>query len=472
MSKNRSEPVSTSAPVGRKKAIVAVIVLVAGLAYLWTRPPAPVLPRHSEGMDENVAALIEQKVAAVDADRRNGEAHGVLGAVYEANDLLPEARECFEHAARLAPHDPVWPYRRAVVLQAMGELDAAFEGLLEVTRAHPSYAPALHRLGVFHLDAGSFEEAATALQRAAALEPEAAPCQVGLAQVALAKRDYAQAVPLLERAIELEPRYKLAHFLLGTAYRGLGRVEEARPHLARGTEAERRFLLDRTSAMRGQFIAGLASQLQAAAGLIQAGRSEEALILLEEARRQRPEDPDVLNNLAIAYQKTGQAQRALGLFHTLLKKDSENFVTYVNLADCLIDVGDYEEAWLKAQKAATLAPRVPQAQYALGRSLLKLGRFQEAYDRLHFTLSLSTSNPATFLALAECCLRLGRLEEARENYLEVAKRSPNHLGTQLSLCLVYSRLGNSAEARKHLSRARQLDPENPRVQQLQAQLGL
>ncbi len=459
-------------PPAPKKRSVHVYVLgalaVLGLGvYLYTRPPAPVLPLRPEALDANVSAVIQRQIDAVHANPKSGESHGALGVAYEANSLWNEAVESFDNAASLSG-DPVWPYRRAVALLSMGEVDEAFDGLLAITRSSPRYAPAHHQLGLLQHESGSFDEAEASFARAAELVPDSPVPLVGLAQVALARQDYGAARDHLQAALQFDPNYKMAHFLLGSAYRGLDQMEKAQRHLTLGQEPVTRFLPDRTAALRGGMIAGLASQLETAGSLLDAGRLEEGLALLEKTRSERPDDVNVLNNLSVAYQKTQQYDRALELLLRLKGIDPGNFAVLINLAECTFQMQRFEESLGYAREAVELSPLVGQAQFALGRALMRLGRLSEAYEALQVTLTLDTRSAEVYLFFAECCLGLERWEEARDSLLEVTRRVPNHLPAQLSLCKVYLRLGQRGEAQKHYERAYELAPTDERVTEMGA----
>ena len=67
--------------------------------------------------------------------------------------------------------------------------------------------------------------------KALALAPQAVAALAGLGRAALAKRDYARAVQNLERALAIDPESDSLHSPLAIAYRGLGQLDKAEPHL-------------------------------------------------------------------------------------------------------------------------------------------------------------------------------------------------------------------------------------------------
>ena len=67
--------------------------------------------------------------------------------------------------------------------------------------------------------------------KANSLAPRTVAALAGLGRVAVAKRDYAQAVKYLEDALAIDPEAESLHAPLAAAYRGLGQLDKAQPHL-------------------------------------------------------------------------------------------------------------------------------------------------------------------------------------------------------------------------------------------------
>jgi tetratricopeptide (TPR) repeat protein len=83
------------------------------------------------------------------------------------------------------------------------------------------------RLGDAHIHAGDFDRAQEALDRAVLLEPTVNIPFILLGKVLLKQKNSMMAKMYLEHALQMDPRNYMAHYLLGQAYRGLGRTDEA-----------------------------------------------------------------------------------------------------------------------------------------------------------------------------------------------------------------------------------------------------
>src|SRR5207244_8511260 len=78
---------------------------------------------------------------------------------------------------------------------------------------------------------GRVDEAEPLFTRAQIRAPNVTAVLAGLGRVALARRDYDRASQLFEQALEIDPEADSLHAPLAMAYRGLGALDKAEPHL-------------------------------------------------------------------------------------------------------------------------------------------------------------------------------------------------------------------------------------------------
>src|SRR6185436_1219317 len=86
------------------------------------------------------------------------------------------------------------------------------------------------RLGQVYLGMNRLREAREQFDSVAAVFPALA--QYGLGEVALRERRFDEAVGHFRAALERVPQASSIHYSLAMAYRGLGRMDDARTHLA------------------------------------------------------------------------------------------------------------------------------------------------------------------------------------------------------------------------------------------------
>ncbi|MHC4948771.1 MAG: tetratricopeptide repeat protein, partial [Planctomycetota bacterium] len=413
---------------------------------------------------------IEEHVERVEADRSDAEAHGELGLVYEANSLWHEAQACFANAAALADDDFLWRYHEAIGMRQTGAVEAALVRMEELAGDRPDFAPLQHRIGLALLEAGRVDDAESRFRRAADLAPGAPEPMVGLADVHVRRQRYEDAAALLERVLAVDDSYRTAHYLLGLAYRGLGRRQDAAAAMGRGVNAVPRFMPDPLTARTGEHTVNLAHLLGQAARYIEAGHPGEAAVILERAIVDRPDDINIMNNLASAYMDLGRLGEAHAMLSRAFEIDPGAFPTSINLSACSLAMRRVEEANRHADRAVDLAPTIGQAWYTRARARTAVKRYEEALADLEQAVRLNIHRPDAYLALGELCFVLQRIPEALEHYETATRLLPNSLPAHVSVGGLRLRLNDIEGARAALAEAERLDARHPRVVSLRERI--
>ena len=420
-----------------------------------------------ESLDAEIRSLVNAQLEKAREDPSSPEPLGQLGLVFEANVLWRQARQCFGAAAGLAPHDPVWAYHAARASQFMGDFDGAFTAMQVVAERFPNFAPAQHHLGELLLESGNIDGAEAAFQRAVTLREKSPEGHVGLGRVALQRREYAAAVTALEHALSLDPGHRMAAFLVGRAYRRLGRTEDADRVQAQGQNAEKTYIPDRTTNDLPRYTRGYSARLDQAAQLINAGSPREAIVLLEKMHGDRPRDTNIMNNLGVAYRRVNRIQDALAILDKSVQADPDAFATYINRSLILSALRRYPEALAAADAGIERSPETAHAHYARGKALLFMEEFAEARGALATAVGLDNRTPIFHQALAEACLRLEDSTGARAALEEFLRLSPRDLVGLTTLGIVCVNLEDWVGAKRALDTARELDPNATGVKQLE-----
>jgi tetratricopeptide (TPR) repeat protein len=112
-----------------------------------------------------------------------------------------------------------------------GDLRAATDTFLAVTRAHPKHAFAHDWLCYLRVGLGEFQEAVAAGAEAVRLAPDNAQYHSNLGRAKLAAGDRAGGYAALEKVVALDPKRADGYWELGRALADNGRFAEALPHL-------------------------------------------------------------------------------------------------------------------------------------------------------------------------------------------------------------------------------------------------
>jgi tetratricopeptide (TPR) repeat protein len=196
-----------------------------------------------------------------------------------------------------------------------------------------------------------------------------------------------EAIRLLKRTLELAPESTSLHFQIGTTYKGMGYITEARGHLERCIVLEPGFpdayahLSDlftqagKISESDRVLAAGLAAcpdspglHLMYARRLEKAGRTREAILEYENSIRLRPEEADASIELANLYFQLDRIDDGVAQLRIALQSEPDNPMALTTLALGAIMAGNREEArqWMNriAQQPRVEADQIRTLQQA------------------------------------------------------------------------------------------------------------
>lgn len=428
------------------------------------------LPEDTDGLDPAALELVRRAAAEVDADARRPEPWTRLGMAFHANRRFELARTCYAQRLLRDPEDARTWYRLALVEDQLGETDRAIAQLEESSRLAPSYAPAHWRRGLLHLRRGELERAEECMRSALAIAPHDAAAVVGMARVRLQQGRPADAAALLEEHLERLPRDGNARFLLGTAYRNLGRTEEAARTLGAGAGGDPVWE-DPWEAEVVALRRGYRTEFFEAVDLLAAGKVQRAIAILEELHRRQPDDTLIHINLHRAYRMNGELDRAIALLREAREIDPLLDVVYLHLAGALRDKAResgespdrtlLQSALESIERACELSPTYADAHGLRGDVLSDLGEVERATDAYARAANLDHDsvmwNEKAGLALCQA----GRWEEAVPLLRRLDVLQPGSKRTLFLLSAALANSGHLEEARGSLEAARRLAPDDP-----------
>lgn len=166
----------------------------------------------------------------------------LAGELHEERTEYESAVAAYRRALRKAPEVPGLRYAIATSYWKMGNFTDALEWLEEELDRNPHHARARYRLGNLLVDRGRPEDAIPHLLQALAATPDLAEARFDLGRAYLEGQQHAAAAAELEAYAQSNPANDRVHYLLGNAYRGLGRLEDARREFQTYQELSRRRL--------------------------------------------------------------------------------------------------------------------------------------------------------------------------------------------------------------------------------------
>lgn len=475
------------------------------------------VPEYSlSGMPAEVAADLKVRIEEITVIGQlsdlgqQAQNYGQLGRLFMAYDLASQAELCFLKASQLEPGEANWSYLRALLAQQRGDSQAALGLLGNTLAARPNYVPAIAHLARLYRELGEFDSADRVIHN---LPPGDAATPAILASWAehwLETGRPEQAIEPLTTALAAEPRANRLHYLLGTAYRSIGQIPEAKTHLGQAGEVglalddpylqavtdlaqTELFLIQRGNKAyeAGDYESAVVAFAEAvnkspgsvrarinlAAALAEKGNVEAALSQLDQVLVAEPANGTALYNAARLNAQTGQLIKSDQQFSRLLANEPADYQSWLDHAAVLKALGNSEHA-LRAAIMAQTEPtlfvpatllevelRLQQRQY--GKAIASLrGARQRLPDDLRFMITLANihatapppnRDPEAAMALA----------------MAAHERSPSTM-TAEAVALAFAAANQCDKSAEWLGRAAELamiDPESARLKQMEKFMG-
>jgi tetratricopeptide (TPR) repeat protein len=175
-------------------------------------------------------------------------------------------------------------------------------------------------------------------------------------------------------------------------------------------------------------------------------RQDEAIKLMDEALRLKPDFADGLCMGGYMLSECGKPEPAMRFYRRALELDPSLVVAHVNFGKLLFGAGRFAEALASFSAATTLAPCDPDAWCSRAGALRELGRLKESAEAAQRALELRYDFPEAAINLGNALLKLDRSEEALEAYLQASTPGPCLGKALLGQALALRSLGRFSEA--------------------------
>jgi tetratricopeptide (TPR) repeat protein len=295
------------------------------------------------------------------------------------------------------------------------------------------------------LDEGKPEEAARLFARARARMPRSVAVHAGLGRVALATRDYSEAAARFEEALTLDPSAESLHSPLALAYRELGQLDKAAPHLRQWKNTE----------------IPVPDPLQQELGLL----LESALSY--ELRGVRALDLKDYRTAASFFRKgLDLAQPNTPLRRSLQHKLGTSLFMTGDVGAATVQ---FEEV-VRSAAADAIDESTAKAHYSLGVLDVSNGLWATAVGHFAAAVRYQPSYVEARLALADAQRRSGNARASLPEYEEAIRMNPRAAQARLGYAMSLVALRRYDKARAWLEESIKLQPDEPSLSHALARL--
>jgi tetratricopeptide (TPR) repeat protein len=308
-----------------------------------------------------------------------------LGRIYTAQGKYQPAADALKIATSIRPGSTDGLVDLSIAYFHLNQFEKAVGPVQRAVAADARNAAAHHMLGKSYFMMGQFEKAADELKTTLKLAPGDYDAEYTLGLAYLKRKDVAAARQLYDQMVQRLGNRPALRVLIGRAYRETGFLPESIEEFKAAIALDPRFprvhyylgltYLYKDGAARipdamEEFKVELAANPDEYFANFYLGilyimdrKWDEAIVLLEKAIRQQPNNPDPYFHLGQAYQGAGKHQQAVDVLQKTIALTPS------------LDHNDYQ---------------VTTAHYRLGQSLLKVGRTAEGEKELQTSAELKS----------------------------------------------------------------------------------
>lgn len=379
------------------------------------------------------------------------------------NDRIIEAIDECREAVRI---DPKHDRARVLLAQLYSQSDRSSEALAilmatsELGKDRIAY---LGLLGDIYFDLGDYTRAATVYERIATERPTLSVVHLRLSGVYIYLGKVAEAIASARKYVLEKPDSVVGQLNLGEILLQVGFVDDAIEPLLKATSTDpsngMAYLLlsyayeilgDRAGALTslGHAFKHLPPDYSIAYGygkaLSDAGKNAESIVPFELANSLRPNSPNVMASLGLAYSESGQLDKAIDILTKVneMVPNEETLSMFLRVAKGRKEVVSRFDEYFKAVKQS---PTDANARELLASSYQYRGLLKDAETELLEFTKLSPTNANAFAKLGVFYVETGQTEKSLGPYQKSIDLS-GHWVAHINLSNAYASLGRLDEA--------------------------
>ncbi|MBD3391528.1 MAG: tetratricopeptide repeat protein, partial [Chitinivibrionales bacterium] len=374
----------------------------------------------------------------------------MIAHAYEKKKDAPLAIAYYEKYLDTGARDADVAYRRAYLEEKANRITYAQKHYLANTRSYPSDYRNFLELGMMYAKKKETATKAVAmLKKVASLVDTIPSVWLEIARLYGKLGKTGEELAAYKKYVQKDPQNVEANVRLGTIL------------LDRGKISEGLIYLETANTLKPN---NLDIMLALAKGYTNSKRTGEAEDILKKAKEIKPGDPAIRRQLVTLYRKTGDTREALSEVKDLLKlsRDNETLLLYARL---LYSEGKHKDAADAIEDIRATDPENIEALMLLGKVLRARKKYDEAIETYKEVNYIDGSYAPAILERAEVYYEQSKPQWAQKFYERALRADPKLGRAELGLARIAKLRKDRAAYVMHLTKAYQLDPQDPEIRE-------
>lgn len=409
----------------------------------------------------------------------NPQSHIMMASLYQGRKQMDKAEQELRKAIALEPDTMAYRLMLLDLYKAQNKLTEAEQELRLFLKEKPDALELQTALADLLFDLKKPDEAGPLMAGILAKNPEHGGANLLKAKFLLSEGKAREAIDLLTPLTTNYPKWPEPFFYLSLSHLEIGEAELAREAaetaLQNGPAVSRyHALAAQLALMQGESEtagkeASIALNLDPrnfsaakilAKSLLQGKKFKEAAALIENIRKQVPDDIDLIGTLGLAYLGLGDKDKARETLSRLLELSPDNSRALALLTP-LVAGNNMGKATRFVREQIKKTPQAGGHYLLLGELLARQKKHKEALAALEKARELAPNNPQPYMAIARLMNSLGRTDQAVQELTELLQKQPDSLPGNMGLATLLETQGKYAEAKEKYRKVLVIQPNFP-----------
>ena len=200
------------------------------------------------------------------------------------------------------------------------------------------------------------------------------------------------------------------------------------------------------------------------------GNHDRAIVAFQDALAIHPENHQLKNGLAQVLCWTRRYDEAETLYRQVIADDPEDCEALKGLAEVSARMGNFKEAGVTIERALQLYPLDAELHKNKGNILAWQKRYKGAVASLIRASELSPNYTSAYVTLGDVYFWMRAYSQAIDAYKKALALEPDSIDVHIMLARIYQRNGDQPMAVRHAKRALDINPVNPRADEIMREL--